>query len=190
MYTRRLLSTDKRWRFFLASPKCSISLWNHNNLIGGSKISGDNLCCRNLLRRHLHDSVAGGFVTLGRNSLDCGRPKGFYDSRSLRFYSSEGDGRNESEDKHVPVANRCSFDNNKTQMGQANKDFQLCDEHARLGEQDQKEWLNNEKIAMESKKRESPFLTKREKFKNEFVRRVVPWEKITVSWETFPYYIQ
>lgn len=61
--------------------------------------------------------------------------------------------------------------------------------HARLGEQDQKEWLNNEKLAIENKKKESPFLTKREKFKNEFLRRVVPWEKLTILWDMFPYYI-
>ncbi|MCV5003214.1 hypothetical protein OFM39_26485, partial [Escherichia coli] len=65
-----------------------------------------------------------------------------------------------------------------------------CDAHARLGEQDQKEWLINEKLSIEGRKKESPFLTRREKFKNEVLRRVVPWEKITVSWETFPYYIQ
>ena len=39
------------------------------------------------------------------------------------------------------------------------------------------------------RRKESPFLTRREKFKNEFLRRVVPREKIHVSRETFPYYI-
>lgn len=64
------------------------------------------------------------------------------------------------------------------------------DHHAELGVQDQKEWLKNEKLAMESKKQESPFITRRERFKNEFLRRIVPWEKISVSWDTFPYYLK
>ncbi|KAK4394692.1 Spastin [Sesamum angolense] len=51
------------------------------------------------------------------------------------------------------------------------------------------EWLKNEKLAIENKKKESPFLSRRERFRNEFLRRVVPWEKITVSWDSFPYYL-
>uniref|UniRef100_A0A6N2MFF9 Uncharacterized protein n=1 Tax=Salix viminalis TaxID=40686 RepID=A0A6N2MFF9_SALVM len=49
--------------------------------------------------------------------------------------------------------------------------------------------LHNEKLAIESKRKESPFFTRREKFKNEFLRRIVPWEKLRVSWDNFPYYI-
>ncbi|XP_050375400.1 uncharacterized protein LOC126792927 isoform X1 [Argentina anserina] len=88
----------------------------------------------------------------------------------LRFFSSEGD---TNEGKQLPGAN---FDKEKNR-------------HAILGEQDQKDWLNSRKLTFESKKKELPFLTRREKFKNDFLRRVVPWENITVSWETFPYYI-
>ncbi|KAJ0038151.1 hypothetical protein Pint_23181 [Pistacia integerrima] len=69
------------------------------------------------------------------------------------------------------------------------EDVKHCDSHAQLGEQEQKEWLRNEKLTIERKKKESPFLTRRERFKTEFSRRVVPWEKINISWETFPYYI-
>jgi hypothetical protein len=191
MFTRRLNCANQRWRILLASPKRSISLCNHNDLTGGSKSIGDKFCNEGFLKRSMLDSFSGRSVTLGsKRSVVTGRSEELYNSRSLRFYSSEGDGRNESEDKHIPIADRGGSDNNKIQLGVMSKDFQSCSEHARLGEQDQKDWLNNEKIAMEHKKREPPFLTKREKFKNEFMRRIVPWEKITVSWETFPYHIQ
>ncbi|XP_043717367.1 uncharacterized protein LOC122665308 isoform X2 [Telopea speciosissima] len=117
---------------------------------------------------------------------------GTFDTRltciALRFYSSKGDGRNASEDKHIPVKDS-NFEKGKTRREKVKTDGRHSDEHARLGVQDQKEWLNNEKLSIESKKKESPFISRREKFKNEFLRRVVPWDKITVSWDTFPYYI-
>ncbi|XP_076895023.1 uncharacterized protein LOC143547498 [Bidens hawaiensis] len=108
---------------------------------------------------------------------------------SYRFYSSEGDGRNTSEDKHVPIKD--VSETAKRIIGNENikEDANHHDAHARLGEQDQKEWLINEKMAIESKRKESPFSTKRQRFKNEFLRRIVPWEKQKVSWDTFPYYI-
>lgn len=109
-------------------------------------------------------------------------------SSILRFYSSEGDGRNASEGK-VPVKDSANFDRGKARREKVSADVKHSDVHARLGEHDQQEWLNNEKLSFESKKNESPFLSKRERFKNVFLRRVVPWEKINVSWETFPYYI-
>ncbi|BBG94688.1 P-loop containing nucleoside triphosphate hydrolases superfamily protein [Prunus dulcis] len=107
----------------------------------------------------------------------------------LRAYSSEGDGRNASEDNRVPVKSDADVDKGKTSQEKAGEDARHFDAHALLGEQDQKEWLNSQKLTNDSKKKESPFLTRREKFKNEFSRRIVPWEKITVSWDTFPYYI-
>ena len=70
------------------------------------------------------------------------------------------------------------------------KDVKYSNSHARLGEQEQEEWLNNEKLSIESKRRESPFLTRRDKFKKEFMRRIIPWEMINISWDTFPYHIQ
>uniref|UniRef100_J3MCL7 AAA+ ATPase domain-containing protein n=1 Tax=Oryza brachyantha TaxID=4533 RepID=J3MCL7_ORYBR len=62
-------------------------------------------------------------------------------------------------------------------------------EHARLGERDQQEWLSGERFVTGWKRQESPFLTKRERFRNEFLRRVVPWEKASLSWRSFPYYV-
>ncbi|XP_011005218.1 PREDICTED: uncharacterized protein LOC105111534 [Populus euphratica] len=107
----------------------------------------------------------------------------------FRACSSGSDGRNTSEDKHAPVTDGASSDNEKTRQETVSEDAKHCDAHARLGEQDQKEWLHNEKLAIEAKKKESPSLTRREKFKNEFLRRIVPWEKLHVSWDNFPYYI-
>jgi len=63
-------------------------------------------------------------------------------------------------------------------------------EHARLGERDQQEWLSGERFITGCKRRESPFLTKRDRFRNEFLRRVVPWDKTGVSWNSFPYYVE
>uniref|UniRef100_A0A0E0DZC2 AAA+ ATPase domain-containing protein n=1 Tax=Oryza meridionalis TaxID=40149 RepID=A0A0E0DZC2_9ORYZ len=62
-------------------------------------------------------------------------------------------------------------------------------EHARLGERDQQEWLSSERFVTGCRRRESPFLTKRERFRDQFLRRVVPWEKTTLSWRSFPYYV-
>uniref|UniRef100_A0A6N2MRZ1 Protein kinase domain-containing protein n=1 Tax=Salix viminalis TaxID=40686 RepID=A0A6N2MRZ1_SALVM len=72
-----------------------------------------------------------------------------------------------------------------------NIQFRTCSSELMEGIQGtrSKEWLHNEKLAIESKRKESPFLTRREKFKNEFLRRIVPWEKLRVSWDNFPYYI-
>lgn len=110
---------------------------------------------------------------------------------SYRFYSSKGDGRNASEDKpHASVKDGAANpDKGKIQKGKKIANDVRHNAHARLGEEDQKEWLHNEKLAIESKKKESPFLPRRDRYKNEFLRRIVPWEKITVSWDTFPYYI-
>uniref|UniRef100_A0A6N2MMX2 Uncharacterized protein n=1 Tax=Salix viminalis TaxID=40686 RepID=A0A6N2MMX2_SALVM len=58
-------------------------------------------------------------------------------------------GRNTSEDKHGPVKDGASFDNEKTQREQVNENAKHCDAHPQLGEQDQKEWLHNEKLAIE-----------------------------------------
>ncbi|KAJ6843519.1 uncharacterized protein M6B38_295505 [Iris pallida] len=102
-----------------------------------------------------------------------------------RFYSSEGDGSSASEGKHIPI---------KDAKGKNIKEDILTDSkhnnaHALLGEQEQQEWINSERLSIDIKRKESPFLTKRERFKNEFLRRVLPWDKITVTWKTFPYYI-
>lgn len=107
----------------------------------------------------------------------------------LRYFSSKGDGRDASEDKHVHTRDGASSDKGTVRKEKSGQDVRHCDAHTQLGEQEQKEWLRNEKLSIESKKKESPFLSRRERFKNEFLRRVVPWEKIALSWDTFPYYI-
>ena len=83
--------------------------------------------------------------------------------------------------------NKVRGESNQDKFG---KDVKYSNSHARLGEQEQEEWLNNEKLSIESKRRESPFLTRRDKFKKEFMRRIIPWEMINISWDTFPYHIQ
>ncbi|KAK1267470.1 Katanin p60 ATPase-containing subunit A1 [Acorus gramineus] len=98
-----------------------------------------------------------------------------------RCYSSEGD-RNASDGENVK-------DSIKTTCREAPADVKLCDEHARLGVLDQQDWIANERLFIEGKKKESPFLTRKERFKNDFLRRVVPWEKITISLDSFPYHI-
>lgn len=104
----------------------------------------------------------------------------------LRLFSSEGDGGNTNSDKLNEGAH---FDRESIKKERVEEDIRKSDEHARLGEQDQIEWLNNEKLAIESKRKESPILTRGERFKNEFLRRIIPSEKLTVSLATFPYYI-
>ncbi|KAK4743027.1 hypothetical protein SAY87_001028 [Trapa incisa] len=143
-----------------------------------------------LVRRYLSESSSfrcrNSFAVFNESCRSC------LISSQLRFYSSEGDGRNaKSEDKEESVKNEADINKGRSQLesDRVFDDNKACDAHARLGEQDQKEWLYNEKVALENKEREMPFLSRREKFKNEFLRRVVPWEKITVSWDTFPYYI-
>ncbi|XP_050231999.1 uncharacterized protein LOC126680824 isoform X2 [Mercurialis annua] len=115
------------------------------------------------------------------------RPNVCFSTRQLRSYSSEGDGRNASEDKQASVKDGINSNGGKTRCQMAKEGVQSA--HAQLAEQDQREWLTNEKLTLESKKKESPFLTRRERFKNDILRRVIPWERIPVSWETFPYYM-
>lgn len=106
-----------------------------------------------------------------------------------RAYSSEGDGNDAGGGKQTIVKDAQNTDRNKIQNGKATTEARLCSEHALLCEREQKEWLDSEKLSIESKKKESPFLTKKERFKKQFQRRIVPWEKMTVSWDTFPYYV-
>ncbi|PKA60472.1 Katanin p60 ATPase-containing subunit A1 [Apostasia shenzhenica] len=108
---------------------------------------------------------------------------------SHRFYSSESDGSNASGGKQIPIKDATKLGEEKSSKEDVLSDLNHNDQHARLGEHEQQEWLKSEKLSIDSKKNESPFLTRRQRFKNEFLRRVVPWEKIAVSWKTFPYYI-
>lgn len=177
MYTRRFNCRNGKY-ILLQSPKYLIRSYNR-----GSTSSRPTLCtssmedcisCRSLIRHYISGPLSSGNPYRG-SSISL-----------LRFYSAEGDGRNTSEDKHIPVKEGSDKGKKRENI---KEDLRYCDEHARLGEQDQKEWLHNEKLSIESKKKESPFLSRREKFKSEFLRRIIPWEKITISWETFPYHI-
>lgn len=195
MYARRIKCRYRRWGSKFQQPK-DLSLPNcpehaSSQFLSSTLVTRNHSSHNGLIRRHVLDSITsrgiGGCSTYCdlyvRLSL-CSK------SSQLRVYSSEGDGRNASEDKLTPIKDRSSSDEGNTRQENVNEDVRHFDVHAWLGEQDQKEWLANEKLAIESKMRESPFLTRREKFKTEFLRRIVPWENISVSWETFPYHIQ
>ncbi|MBA0563122.1 hypothetical protein Golob_008122, partial [Gossypium lobatum] len=194
MYARRIRGRSQRWGLVFQQ-------WKH--LI--KPHCQDHACCRSLIHPYSVRAGSSDVGTIRRSVLDSSYTRGvapafinagFYgrsaaclSNHQLRLYSSKGDGRNASEDNYRPVNDGANFDKGKTRREKFGNDVKPCDVHAQLGEQDQKEWLHNEKLSIESKKKESPFLTRREKFKNEFLRRVVPWQKIHVSWETFPYYI-
>ena len=127
-------------------------------------------------------------------SLPIGGSKGIFRRQQYnlcRFYSSEGKGSNASEEgKHIPFEDAINLDKGKSRKDGVITDSKNSNEHAWLGEQDQQEWMNSERLSFNNKRKESPFLTKRERFKNEFLRRVVPWDKIPVSLQKFPYYIE
>ncbi|XP_074273858.1 uncharacterized protein LOC141597328 isoform X2 [Silene latifolia] len=153
----------------------------------GASISGKNYSSANFVRKHMLECRGMAFLS---SSLPLNGPlHSSWNRGHLRFYSSEGGGRNASDDKQVSVKDGGKVEKSNTRQGEVKEGIRLSDKHARLGEQDQKEWLKNEKLAIDSKKKDSPFLSKSEKFKNEFLRRIVPWEKITVSWESFPYFL-
>ncbi|KAJ9549341.1 hypothetical protein OSB04_021884 [Centaurea solstitialis] len=189
MNSIRLKHKNKRWDLMFQPYKYLIGLNNCQKAsyrsISRCTVETNRFSESGFIRRYLSNSSTFSGAAAPRFLA------GSYanSSASFRFYSSEGDGRNASEDKHVPLKDVSTP--NKGKIGKENikEDVNHHDAHARLGEQDQKEWLVNEKLAIESKRKESPFLTKRQRFKNEFLRRVVPWEKQTVSWDTFPYYV-
>ncbi|KAK2635745.1 hypothetical protein Ddye_030537 [Dipteronia dyeriana] len=189
MYARRIKGRPQRWGSvfqpskYLFRPNCS----DHTCSRSLSHISHDSS-----IRRYLSDSFISRGIAPGHSYTGSPVTSSLcFKSIQLRAYSSEGDGRNASENSHKPINDgaKDKGDKGKIRREKVGEDVRRCNTHAQLGEQEQKEWLHNEKLSIESKKRESPFLTRREKFKNEFLRRVVPWEKINVSWETFPYYI-
>ncbi|GAB2285023.1 hypothetical protein Dimus_019479 [Dionaea muscipula] len=194
MYARRLKCRNHKWEYLFQSSKYWLQHKPNDHCF-------KSLCGTSTLGNNLSGNSRGRFHLRKFSSSSVGYAKGlplFYggcfaswrsDRDHLRFYSSDGDGRNASENKQIPVEDGAKSDRSKTNRGEVREDLRKSEEHALLGEQDQKEWLSNEMHAIESKKRESPFLSRRQKFKNEFMRRVIPWEKITVSWETFPYHI-
>ncbi|XVE92899.1 hypothetical protein REPUB_Repub01dG0143300 [Reevesia pubescens] len=194
MYARRIKGRSQRWGLVFQQWKhlirphsqdhaCYLSL-NRLYAVGTGCLDGS------LIRKNLSDtSYTRGITPAFTYTGFYGRSAPCLSNHQLRVYSSKGDGRSAREDNYRPVNDGTNFDKGKTRPEKVGEDVKPCDAHPQLGEQDQKEWLNNKKLSIESKKKESPFLTRREKFKNEFLRRVVPWEKIHVSWETFPYYI-
>lgn len=194
MYLRRIQCRDRTWALVLQpskyffrprfsdhpyfqslSPKITVKEYSSHGRIIRKHLLGSDSC--------RHTSSRNSFTGLDK------RPSLCLNGTQLRSYSSEGDGRNASEDNHVHVSDGANFDKGENQKEKFGKDIEHCNAHTRLGEQEQEEWLNNEKLSIESKKRESPFLTRRDKFKNEFMRRIIPWEKINISWDTFPYHI-
>ncbi|AES89435.2 P-loop nucleoside triphosphate hydrolase superfamily protein [Medicago truncatula] len=64
--------------------------------------------------------------------------------------------------KQVHVNDGANFDKGKSQLDKSGQYVKCTNSHARLGELDQEEWLTNEKLAVESKKKESQFLTKKD----------------------------
>ncbi|KAJ8770024.1 hypothetical protein K2173_009752 [Erythroxylum novogranatense] len=178
MYARRIRGRNQRWGSVFQQSKYFTKLNYHDqpcrylsciNGVGCFTSQGT------FIRRYLLDSTSS-------RSIEQAKIK-------LSTFSSQGDGRGTSEDEHASMVDGPDFDGGKHSQKTLREDTRSCDAHARLAELDQKEWLSNEKFLIESKKKESPFLTRREKFKNEFLRRVVPWEKIHVSLKTFPYYL-
>ncbi|CAK9163412.1 unnamed protein product [Ilex paraguariensis] len=194
MYARTLKSRNKKWSSivqpcnFLISP--SHRDYTCSRALSGTLIGRNDSSQASFIRSYmLYTFSSSGVTAASKHTRLHGRSNASWKSGQLRPYSSEGDGRNASDDKQVPVKDGSNPDKGKVRREKVKEDVKQCDAHAHLTNQDQKEWLNNEKLAIESKKKESPFLCRRERFKNEFLRRIVPWEKLTVSWETFPYYI-
>ncbi|KAE9616430.1 putative microtubule-severing ATPase [Lupinus albus] len=180
MYFSRIQGRYRRWASVLQPCFFRPRLSGHAGFQSLSPKTTLKECTSHgsIIRRHLFGSDSLRCASSKNSCLGLDKRPTLWSTR-LRAYSSDSGGRNASEDKHVHVNDR------------ANLDIKCCNahSHARIGEQDQEEWLNNEKLSIESKKRESPFLTRRDKFKNEFLRRIVPWEKINISWDTFPYHI-
>ncbi|XP_039819575.1 uncharacterized protein LOC120681949 [Panicum virgatum] len=120
-------------------------------------------------------SGGGGALVrrLGASRRPCGENR-----RLCRFYSSkEGVGSAEA---------AAAGSGGGSGSGSSSSSEQ---EHALLEERDQQEWLSGERFLIGCKRRESPFLTRRDRFRNEFLSRVVPWDKTGVSWNSFPYYV-
>jgi len=184
MYTRAL-KRNQRWGLVLQQAKYLVRPVVRDYTVSRycgftNKLTNSE----NLTRK----SLLGSFSPRG-GTIASGNHLSILKNSQLRSFSSEGDGRNASEDKHISLNKENGVDDGKTGKEKSNNGVGHLDSHAQLGEQDQIEWLNNEKLASECKKKESPFVNRRERFKNEFLRRIQPWEKIQLSWETFPYYI-
>lgn len=174
MYTR-VIKRNQRWGLVLQQARYLVRPSIRDYTVSrsyGLATNNINLTRGSLLLRSFSPSVASRDSVRISNNIQ------------LRSFSSKGDGR--SEDKHVSLNKESDIGDGKTAKESG---VGHLDSHAQLGEQDQIEWLSNEKLASECKKKESPLLSRRERFKEEFLRRVQPWETIQLSWENFPYYI-
>ncbi|XP_025884854.2 uncharacterized protein [Solanum lycopersicum] len=194
MYVRRIRSNNQRWNLVFQRFNHYVSSGyrtyspTQSSIVTQIPLDCNSLGCvigRALLdtSKSIHTASQRGNIRLLRSSPASWR------WTHLRYFSSKGDGRDASEDKHVHTRDGTSSDKGTVRKEKSGQDVRHCDAHTQLGEQEQKEWLRNEKLSIESKKKESPFLSRRERFKNEFLRRIAPWEKIALSWDTFPYYI-
>lgn len=191
MYARRIKAINPRscsvfWQYNIRNKP----YWNHAcpHSLPVKGIWLHNTCW---IRRHSPGSFySGGFSSRHSYLGSSAKSTKWISNDQFRLYSSKGDGSNTSGDNCGPVGSGPSLNEGKSRQGEPGKEFGSSDVHSRLGEQDQKEWLKNEKVSMESRKKESPFLSRREKFKNEFLRRVISWERIHVNLESFPYHIQ
>ncbi|GAA0143307.1 hypothetical protein LIER_04024 [Lithospermum erythrorhizon] len=191
MIARRLKKENEGWNLLIRGGKCFVSSCYHDQPFVQTPKNGTLISQGALVRKYVSLSFLSSGVDLGRRYRILNAKSSLcWRASRLRFYSSKSDGGSASEDKQTTVIDHINNDkggNRKTDGIGANA--KQSNAHARLGEEDQQEWLRTENLAIESKKKESPFLTKRERFKNEFLRRIVPWEKITLSWDTFPYFI-
>ncbi|PHT89181.1 hypothetical protein T459_04294 [Capsicum annuum] len=190
MYVRRIRSNNQRWNLVFQRFSSGYRTYSPTKSSSATQIPLDCNSLGSVVGRALLDKSKSiqtasqrGNIRLLRSSPASWRWK------HLRYFSSKGDGRDASEDKHVHTRDSTTSDKATVRKEKSGQDVRHCDAHTQLGEQEQKEWLRNEKLSIESKKKESPFLSRRERFKNEFLRRVVPWEKIALSWDAFPYYI-
>lgn len=191
MYVRRIRSNNQRWNLAFQHFNHYVSsgyrTYSPIQTSSVTYIPSDCISLGSVIGRALLDTSKSIQTASQRGNIRLLR---ILPATHLRYFSSKGDGRDASEDKHVHTRDSGSSDKGTVRQEKGGEDVRHCDAHAQLGDQEQKEWLRNEKLSIESKKKESPFLSRRERFKNEFSRRVVPWEKIALSWDTFPYYIQ
>ncbi|KAL6549437.1 hypothetical protein OROHE_008554 [Orobanche hederae] len=83
---------------------------------------------------------------------------------------------------------RCySSENSEKNAGESN--VALTEDVDSQG-QNPKEGTEPEKPLSGNETKKPPVLTRGARFRDEFLRRIVPWKEINDSWDTFPYYIQ
>ncbi|GLJ50452.1 hypothetical protein SUGI_1074980 [Cryptomeria japonica] len=168
------------------------------------RFHGVQNCCKDVFYRsgcrqfyafdyHTNSGSRIGFVS----PQEIGKP--FQSSFSVRFSSSKGDGPSSSEEKHVPVKDGGDHDKTKEvadeslgkpEIKEYKPPISESKDHARLGEQEQKEWLEFQRIISENRKLETVLVSTKTKFRYDYMRRLVPWEANSVSWETFPYFVE